>query len=111
MKHRISTPLRIEEAFNGGRKAFFEADGTRYTAWAYRVRNFKLQHLGHVEDGWLVICGLNRLSYLFQKGGMLHWSYIGEKFRLNQTDAESMAYVIGTLIGRETVEYEVEEME
>jgi len=111
MKHRISTPLRIEEAFNGGRKAFFEADGTRYTAWAYRVKDFKLQALGYVADGWLVICGLNRLSYLFQRGGLLHWAYIAEKFKLNQTDAESVAYVIGALIGRETAPYEVEEVE
>ncbi len=107
-KHRISTPLHIEE-LEGGKKAFFEADGTRYVAWAYRVHDFMLGSLGRVEDGWLVVCGLNRTSYLFKAGGLLHWSYVGEKFGLNQTDAESMSYIIGELIGRSYVPYEVEE--
>ncbi len=108
MKHKISTPLEITTNFNGGRKGFFEADGTRYTAWAYRVTNFKLGKVGYIEDGWLIICGLTRLAYLFQKGGLLHWSYIMEKFRLNQIDAENVAYVIGNLIGREIADYEEE---
>lgn len=107
MKHKISTALLCEK-IAGGRKGFFEADGTRYTAWAYRVQDFKLQHLGYVEDGWLVICGLNRLAYLFQKKGVLHWSYIMEKYKLNQIDAENVAYVIGALIGREIADYEEE---
>ena len=107
MKHRISTPLEITNS-NGGRKGFFEADATRYTAWAYEVKDFKLQKVGYVEDGWLVICGLTRLAYLFQKAGVLHWSYIMEKFTLNQIDAENVAYVIGGLIDREVVDYEVE---
>ncbi len=107
-KHKISTPLCIEN-IEGGRKAFLEADGTRYSAWAYKVHDFMLGRLGRVEDGWLVICGLNRKSYLFQVAGLLHWSYVGEKFNLNQTDAESMAYIIGELIDRPYVPYDVEE--
>ena len=34
---------------------------------------------------------------------------LGQRFGLNETDAQSMAYVIGDLIGRETVPYDIEE--
>jgi len=109
--HEISSPIELTEynynVCGSFTRGCFEADGTRYTAFAMRVRDFKLGSLGYVEDGWLVVCGLNRTAYLFQKRGFLHWSYLMEKFRLNQCDAENMAYLIGNIIGREC-EYEFE---
>jgi len=110
MKHLVSTPIRMENLC-GGVKAFYEADGTRYTAWRYKVEDFKLGSYGYVKDGWLVITGMpSRGGYLFQKSGFLHWAYIMEKFHLNQCDAENLTYVIGMLLDRPT-EYEVEESE
>ena len=105
-KHRIETPLRIEEVPGLGRRAFFEVDGTRYEALAIPISNFGLQSLGRIDlDGFLVICGLNRLSYLFQKSGFLATSYVAEKFKLGQCDAENLTFALGELLGRPTPEY------
>lgn len=87
-KHRVETPPQIEET-HGGLKGLYEADGTRYTAWVYPVKEFCLQCLGCVDDGFLVVNGLNRLSYLFNREGYLDISYLMEKFKMNECDTEN----------------------
>ena len=107
-EHRISTPPRVEDvtsALGQARKGFMEADGTRYTALVIDVgvtKRFQLQMLGAVDEGYLVVCGLNRVAYLFQKQGYLAVSYLMEKFRLNECDAENFATLLKELMPTRT---------
>ncbi|GAI09872.1 unnamed protein product [marine sediment metagenome] len=78
-------------------------DGTRYTALVIPVgHRFSLQMLGAVDEGYLVICGLNRLSYLFKKHGYLDVNYIMEKFRMNLCDGENFITLLKEMMPTRT---------
>lgn len=81
---------------------------TRYqataTVWPYGhdtiERNFG--SLGMVNDGWLVVSGIESRAHLFQLTGVLTQGYVEEKLKLNREDGFYMTVLLGILLGRET---------
>jgi len=88
MKHKVETYPQVEES-NGGLLGLYEADGTRYTAWVYPVKDFCLQCLGCVKDGFLVVSGTFRTAYLLNRTGYLDIAYLMEKFGGSVTDMDN----------------------
>ena len=110
MKHQVESEAVVEE-LSGGMKVTFEADITRYELYALPVKNFGLEMLGHVEDGFLVVNGLTRMAYLFNAKGYLALSYIAAKLFPRDWDSiydvENVSYALSKILtGRSFMPYE-----
>ena len=58
-------------------------NGTRYEILVSKLNGrVSCGCLGEVVNGWLVVCGLTKVAYMFQPVGDLHPDYIREKFNL-----------------------------
>ena len=73
---------------------------------SYRLVIAELPHAGHVRETAPMLVAMlspHGAAYTFQYGkGILHWSYIGEKFKLGMVDAEIVARLIGKELERES---------
>lgn len=80
----------------------YEPDnGTSYRAIAVEWNSSDyMQALGTISDGWLVVNCLNRMSYLFQRSGILTDDYIQEKLGLGVGDYPYFGDLVRSLIER-----------
>ena len=106
MKHDITKAPEIElirPVYFDMKKGVMEADGTRYEALVIPVTDFSLEMLGAVDDGYLVVDGLTRRSYLLNRKGYLDPAYIGEKFpEMSVCDVENFITLLSALMPERT---------
>lgn len=87
---------------NGIIAAYVQDDGLQNEVIAAPWLGGDFGLLGCVDDGFLVVDGTTRLAYLFQKHGVLHWSYVQEKFNVSERRARVLTLLIGKTTGRDT---------
>ena len=77
-------------------------NGTRYEILVANLNDtVSCGYLGEVSNGWLVVCGLTKIAYMFQPVGLLHPSYIKEKFKLVfEEDIKYMTKLVAFAINR-----------
>lgn len=94
MQKHISKGPIIKKT-HGGTWGHLEADGTIYKAFMIPVKNFELEMLGYVGDGFLVVNGLNRTAHLLRGDRLAGMSYIQEKFDMRSTtDTRNFMYLL-----------------
>ncbi len=81
------------------RVTYEPGNGTRYDLIAIKVDDMTFGALGSISSGWLVINGLNTLSYLFHDDKQpLHPDYVQEKLGGWGGDAVPLTTALGILI-------------
>lgn len=80
-------------------------DGTRYELLIVGPlpAHVDCGELGSLSaGGFLVVCGLNQIAYLFWGEGFLDVNYVAEKLRLRQAEAEQVTRMLGAALSRPT---------